>query len=81
MARHHEYANVGGAVVTVSPETRANSTNTVHWAAFKEAFRTRGFAALWNPTQQLDLGVASLLIETCESSPLLGLPRMRFDAY
>ncbi|ATY62014.1 Methyltransferase type 11 [Cordyceps militaris] len=39
---------------------------TIHWAAFKEAFRTRGFAALWNPAKQLDLGVASLLIETSE---------------
>ncbi|EGX89674.1 Methyltransferase type 11 [Cordyceps militaris CM01] len=39
---------------------------TIHWAAFKEAFRTRGFAALWSPAKQLDLGVASLLIETSE---------------
>ncbi|OAQ99181.1 hypothetical protein LLEC1_01744 [Akanthomyces lecanii] len=39
---------------------------SIHWAAFKEAFRTRGFAAIWNPTQQLDLGVANLLIETSE---------------
>ncbi|KAM3561625.1 hypothetical protein ARSEF4850_003124 [Beauveria asiatica] len=39
---------------------------TIHWAAFKEAFRTRGFAALWNPTKQLEYGVASLLSETSE---------------
>ncbi|KAM3464356.1 hypothetical protein NHJ6243_002412 [Beauveria neobassiana] len=39
---------------------------TIHWATFKEAFRTRGFAALWNPTKQLEYGVASLLSETSE---------------
>ncbi|OAA38418.1 Methyltransferase type 11 [Beauveria brongniartii RCEF 3172] len=39
---------------------------TIHWAAFKEAFRTRGFAALWHPTKQIEYGVASLLSETCE---------------
>ncbi|TQV90873.1 hypothetical protein V2A60_008342 [Cordyceps javanica] len=39
---------------------------TIQWASFVQAFRTRGFAALWNPTKQLDFGVASLLIETSE---------------
>ncbi len=70
LARHLEYANVGGCRgVLLIPQ--ANSHNIVHWAAFKEAFRTRGFAAIWNPTQQLDLGVANLLIETCELPALL----------